>query len=142
MPLEVKVTVMCAPTLGRVLIVDDDKKLTFILCAHLQANGFEAAQCHDGREAVELSKTFSPDVIVMDVAMPVMDGLEATRRIKTDPATKHIPVILLTGRNTTEDLVVGLEAGAEEYVTKPFDVNQLLAGKSLAKPAAKEGGAQ
>ena len=118
---------MSGPTLGRVLIVDDDKKLTFILCAHLQANGFEAAQCHDGREAVELSKTFSPDVIVMDVAMPVMDGVEATRRIKTDAATKHIPVIMLTAKNKTEDLVVGLEAGAEEYVTKPFDVNQLLA---------------
>ncbi len=118
---------MNTPTIGKVLIVDDDAKLTFVLAAHLKANGFAVAEAHNGRDALELCKSFQPDVAVMDVTMPVMDGVEATRRIKSDPATKHIPVILLTGRTATEDVVLGLGAGAEEYVCKPFGVTELLA---------------
>ncbi len=118
---------MNEPTPAKVLIVDDDAKLRFILRAHLHAGGFEVCEAGNGREAVKQATAFEPSVIVMDVNLPIMDGVEATRRIKSDPATRHIPVIMLTAKDRTEDLVVGLEAGADEYVRKPFEVNELIA---------------
>jgi response regulator RpfG family c-di-GMP phosphodiesterase len=118
---------MTAPSLGKTLLVDDDEELTFILRAHLRTSGFEVATAANGRDALALARSFDPDVILMDVTMPVMDGIEATRRLKQDPATEHIPVILLTARSRTEDLVVGLEAGAQEYVVKPFEIAELIA---------------
>jgi len=115
------------PSLGTVLLVDDDKKLTFILAAHLRTNGYEVLEADNGRDGLELARRHQPDVIVMDVSMPVMDGLEATRLLKNEPSTENIPVIMLTGKSRTQDVVVGLEAGASEYVRKPFDVSELLA---------------
>ncbi|MCH7813431.1 MAG: response regulator [Planctomycetes bacterium] len=115
------------PCLGKILLVDDEEKLTFVLSAHLHACGYEVSVAHDGAEGLALASSFEPDVIVMDIGMPVMDGVEATRRLKQNPETEHIPVILLTGKARTEDLVIGLEAGAQEYVAKPFEVAELLA---------------
>jgi len=118
---------MATRSLGKALLVDDDERLTFVLSAHLRTNGYEVATAANGQEALELAESFQPDVIVMDIGMPVMDGVEATRRLKQDPATEHIPIIMLTARSRTEDLVIGLEAGAQEYVVKPFEVAELLA---------------
>ena len=118
---------MVTRSLGKTLLVDDDERLTFVLSAHLRTNGYEVATAANGQEALDLAESFQPDVIVMDIGMPVMDGIEATRRLKQDPATEHIPVIMLTARSRTEDLVIGLEAGAQEYVVKPFEVAELLA---------------
>jgi len=118
---------MSVPSLGKVLLVEDDKKLTFVLSAHLRTHGYEVLEASDGREGIEQARANRPDVIVMDVGMPVMDGLEASRRLKQDPATARIPIIMLTGKAQAEDVVLGLEAGAEEYVAKPFDVEVLLA---------------
>jgi len=112
---------------GKVLIVDDDKKLSFILSSRFQAEGYEVAVADDGVEGIVLARSFRPDVIVMDINLPRMNGIEATRHLKQDPRTMRIPVIMLTARSRTEDVVIGLETGAEEYVVKPFEVVELLA---------------
>ncbi|MCG3131372.1 MAG: Chemotaxis response regulator protein-glutamate methylesterase [Phycisphaerae bacterium] len=113
--------------IGTILIVDDEEELKFVLCAHLRHAGYHVYTAGNGAEAIETARREQPDVIVMDVNMPVMDGLTATRRLKEDPATAHIPVIMLTARTRTEDLVRGLEAGAQEYLAKPFDMLEILA---------------
>jgi response regulator RpfG family c-di-GMP phosphodiesterase len=121
------VTGMDMPNLGKVLIADDDQNLRFILSAHLNNSGFEVLQAANGVEAVELAQDQTPDVIIMDVTMPQMDGMEATRRIKSDERTAHIPIIMLTARKGTDSLVMGLETGAQEYLAKPFEMTELLA---------------
>lgn len=112
---------------GSVLVVEDDAELRFILLAHLRAAGFAAVEATDGFAAVRLASETLPDVILMDVGLPGMDGVAATRAIRGTPRTAHIPVIMLTARSRTEDVVRGLEAGAQEYLAKPFDVAELLA---------------
>jgi len=118
---------MAERSIGTVLLVDDEKELQFILSAHLKASGFGVLTAGNGYEGVALARRHQPDVIVMDVAMPEMDGITATRKLKSDPRTRGIPVIMLTARSRTEDLVLGLEVGAQEYVSKPFDTVELLA---------------
>ncbi len=112
---------------GRVLIVDDDEKLRFILRAHLKAAGYEVAEAADGRAGLAAAVEFRPDVIVMDITMPILDGITATRQIKADPRTAGCQVIMLTANSRTEDVIIGLDAGATEYVAKPFEVAELLA---------------
>jgi len=118
---------MTADESGKVLIVDDDKKLSFILSSQFKAQGYEVAIADDGIEAIVLARSFRPHVIIMDYNLPRMNGVEVTRHLKQDPETMRIPVIMLTGRVCTEDVVAGLDTGAEEYVTKPFEVAELLA---------------
>lgn len=113
--------------LGQVLLVDDDQELRFILRAHLMAGGFEVLEAGDGRQGHELAAEKQPDLIVMDVGLPGLDGVAATRLIKSDVRTESIPVIMLTARSNTSDLVRGLEAGAQEYLVKPFDVTEFMA---------------
>jgi len=112
---------------GTILIVEDEPELRFILAAHLRATGFEVIEAHEGAEAVELSKQRLPDMIIMDVGLPGMDGLTATRKIKAQPETADIPIIILTARTGADDVVAGLGAGAQEYLAKPFDIAELLA---------------
>jgi response regulator RpfG family c-di-GMP phosphodiesterase len=118
---------MANPEPGKVLLVDDDQRLTCILSAHLVNVGFEVRTARNGREGVEIALEFLPDVIVMDLSMPVMDGMEATARLKQDPRTQKTPIVILTAKSTTENLVSGLEAGALEYVCKPFSIEELIA---------------
>ena len=112
---------------ARVLVVDDDQRLLFVLSANLRAEGYEVLLATDGREGVEAARRSLPDIIIMDVSMPGMNGVEATRELKVDPATSEIPVIMLTARSKAEDLVIGLESGADEYITKPFHMGELMA---------------
>ena len=112
---------------GKVLIVDDDRNLTFILRAHLVNAGFDVTVRHDGRQGLECAQSHLPDVIILDVQMPEMDGLEVTRTLRRHPETENIPIILLTARRGRDDIVLGLDAGAQDYVVKPFDVAELTA---------------
>jgi response regulator RpfG family c-di-GMP phosphodiesterase len=112
---------------GTILIVEDDPELRFILCAHLRAAGFKVFEGRDGHAAVELAVRHQPDMIIMDVGLPGMDGISATRAMKAKPQSAKIPIIMLTARSRSEDVVAGLEAGAQEYLFKPFDVAELLA---------------
>jgi len=107
-----------------VLIVDDEEQLLKVVNAYLLQNGFQVLTARNGREALSLALQKSPDLILLDVMMPEMDGLEFLRRYREDC---HTPVILLTARVDESDKVVGLELGADDYVTKPFSPRELIA---------------
>ena len=112
---------------GTVLLIDDDDHLRFVLTAHLRSHGFEVFDAENGRAGLELAREYLPDLIITDVTMPELDGLAVTKELKSDPRTAAIPVILLTARHGTDNLVRGFEIGAQEYLTKPFEVAELLA---------------
>ncbi|MGD2110720.1 MAG: response regulator, partial [Phycisphaerae bacterium] len=118
---------MADQTQGTVLIVEDESELRFILAANLRAAGYAVLEAGDGAGAIDVATRERPDVIIMDVGLPGMDGVVATRMLRSESATEQIPVIMLTARSTPKDVVRGLEAGAQEYLAKPFDVTELLA---------------
>lgn len=112
---------------GRVLIVDDDRKILDLLVELLQVEGYEVATATDGSEAVDLAISFNPDVVVSDVVMPEVGGLELCRRLKQDPRTAYIPVLLISGRIPSDDAgIEGLHAGADDYLDLPFRNEEML----------------
>ena len=111
----------------RVLIIDDSVVIQRLVQARLRADGFEVATGNDGSEAIELAKNFQPDVILLDIDMPVMNGFDTCRALKDNSTTSSIPVIFLSSQTRTEDKVRGLDIGAIDYVTKPFDPVELRA---------------
>jgi class 3 adenylate cyclase/CheY-like chemotaxis protein len=111
----------------RILIVDDNENNRAILAARLSAQGYSTAEACDGAEALEAARRDAPDLILLDVEMPRMDGLEACRRLRSDPSVGFVPIILVTARADSKDVVAGLEAGADEYLTKPVDQHALIA---------------
>jgi len=108
-----------------VLIVEDDDELREILQAEFELEGLTALTATNGSEAVTAVRELKPDLILMDLMMPVMDGIEATKIVKGDEETKHIPIIMLTAAGNKDDIVAGLEAGAIDYITKPFFMPEL-----------------
>jgi DNA-binding response OmpR family regulator len=107
-----------------IMIVDDEERLTALLKTYMEQDGFRAVTARNGREALFLSRQEKPDLIVLDVMMPEMDGLEFMRQHRRERPT---PVILLTARIEESDKVIGLELGADDYVTKPFSPRELTA---------------
>jgi len=112
---------------GTILVVEDDAELRFILAAQLGSHGFHVFEANDGTEGVELAMQYIPDVVIMDIGLPGMDGITATETLRADARTSDIPVIILTARSGSADVVRGLNAGAQEYLHKPFDVAELMA---------------
>ncbi len=112
--------------LRQILIVDDESSIRHILDFSLDAEGYRVLQAADGAEALDIAVAKSPDLIIMDVMMPNLDGFETCRRLKTDPRTKNIPVVLLTARATKSDRRLGREAKADAFITKPFSPQNLL----------------
>ena len=110
-----------------VLVVEDDAELREILQAEFELEGLTALTATNGSEAVTAAREFKPDLILMDLMMPVMDGIEATKILKANEETKHIPIVMLTAAGNKEDIVAGLEAGAIDYITKPFFMPELKA---------------
>ena len=109
----------------KALIVEDDSNIAELLRLYLEKDGFEVSHAADGGRGLELYRSFAPDVILLDIMLPVMDGWGVLREIRrTD---KHTPVIMLTAKGETPDKVSGLELGADDYVTKPFEVKELIA---------------
>ncbi|MBC8366589.1 response regulator [bacterium] len=111
---------------GKVLVVDDEVYILHILDFSLGAEGFDVITAADGEQALARARSERPDLIVMDIMMPRLDGYETCKRLKSDPATKDIPVLLLTARGREEDRKRGMEAGANDYMTKPFSPNKLI----------------
>jgi two-component system response regulator MprA len=109
----------------RVLVVDDDKAVRESLRRSLEFNGYEVALATDGAEALAGIGATDPDVVIMDVMMPRLDGIEATRALRT--AKNDVPILVLTARDAVGDRVEGLDAGADDYLTKPFALQELLA---------------
>src|ERR1700710_2092600 len=111
----------------RILIVDDNETNRDIIVARLEAHGYETLQAADGQEALTAVTQHRPDLVLLDVMMPNIDGIEVCRRLKSDAAFPFLPVILVTAKVDTKDVVAGLEAGADEYLTKPIDQAALVA---------------
>ena len=112
---------------ARILVVDDNETNRDILITRLERHGYQLLQAADGEEALASAAQHSPDLILLDVEMPKLDGFEVCRRLKKDPAMPFIPIILVTARAASQDVVTGLDAGADEYLTKPIDQAALVA---------------
>jgi phosphate regulon transcriptional regulator PhoB len=111
----------------RVLIVEDEPDIRDLLVFHLEREGYQVAQCRSGAEALRLARTTPPDLVLLDLMLPEMDGLEVCRRLRQDPATTGLPIVMLTARGDEVDRVLGLELGADDYVVKPFSPRELVA---------------
>src|SRR6266849_2136414 len=126
---------------GSVIVVEDEESVQNLVAVALRRAGYEVTLASNGREALQRVGEALPDLIVSDVTMPEMDGLELLRHLRADPATGYIPVILLTARDTLQDLVGGLDLGADDYLVKPFRMAELLArvhAKIERPPVPKE----
>jgi len=110
----------------RVLVVDDSATERHIIGEVLGKQGFEVSFAEDGEKGVAQAKSIKPDLIIMDVVMPGMNGFQATRAISNDPETKHIPIILCTTKDQETDKVWGVRQGAKDYVVKPINSAELL----------------
>lgn len=122
----------------KALVVDDDRVLADVLAFTLRREGFEVIQAHDGAEAIERWAEHQPDLIVLDVNLPRLDGFAVCRRIRQESDT---PIVLLTVRGEEDDIVHGLEVGADDYITKPFSPRQLVARANavLRRASLREG---
>lgn len=107
-----------------VLVADDEEKIARMVGTYLEANGFRAVLAHDGERALSLFRELGPDLCILDINMPGLDGLEVAREIRR---TSNVPIILLSARTDETDRVVGLELGADDYVPKPFSPRELVA---------------
>ena len=110
----------------KILIVDDEADIIEILQFVLEANGYEIITAMDGEEGLKLARESHPDLIILDVMMPKINGYKICRLLKYDNKYKDIPVLMITARSQEEDKVIGEETGADEYITKPFNVDSVL----------------
>ncbi|MCU0748625.1 MAG: response regulator transcription factor [Akkermansiaceae bacterium] len=110
----------------RILIIEDEQDIADLIGFNLQRAGFEAIKAHDGISGTEMAMRERPDLIVLDLMLPGRDGYAVFRELRRDPRTAAVPVIMLTARAQTEDRIQGLEAGADDYLTKPFSSKELI----------------
>ena len=108
----------------KVLVVEDDINIAELLRLYLQKDGFEVSHAADGGKAVGMAKEIQPDLVLLDIMLPVMDGWQVCRELRK---TMKMPIIMLTAKGETEDKVTGLEGGADDYIVKPFEMKEVLA---------------
>jgi DNA-binding response OmpR family regulator len=126
--------------MARILVVDDDLKTARTVALYLEHEGHTVLQVHDGMRAVEVARSEKPDLIVLDVMLPQLDGLDVARLVRTDSA---VPIIMVTARTQEEDSLVGFSAGADDYVRKPFSPRELVARvRVMLRRAPTDAGAQ
>lgn len=113
--------------MSTVLVVEDDRDIAEMVELYLKADGYRTEWARDGKRALELWRAATPDLVLLDVGLPEIDGLEVLRRIRADPAGHEIPVLMLTARTEEIDELLGLNLGADDYITKPFSPRSLLA---------------
>lgn len=113
-------------TKPRILIVEDERALTDVLTYNLTREGYEVSVAHDGQDGLRKAQSLLPDLIVLDLMLPVMNGLEVCRLLRASEKTRHVPVLMLTAKAEETDQVVGFSMGADDYVTKPFSVKVLV----------------
>ncbi len=111
---------------GKILVVDDEVNITQILEFSIGAEGYEVITAANGEEAIDKARREQPDLIILDIMMPKIDGYEACRILKANPLTKNIPVVLLTAKGRDIDKRLGYEVGATDYIVKPFSPNKLV----------------
>lgn len=110
-----------------VLIVEDEEDILELVAYNLNKDGYDVCRAATGEEALRLSLSNTPDLILLDLMLPEIDGLEVCRRLKRDPRTQKLPIVMLTAKGEEADIVAGLELGADDYITKPFSPRVLLA---------------
>jgi len=111
----------------KILVVDDEKDIVDLVAYNLGRNGYEPVMAYTGNQALEIIHKSAPDLIILDLMLPGLDGMEVARRLKAEAQTANIPIIMLTAKGEETDVVVGLTIGADDYVTKPFSMKVLLA---------------
>lgn len=112
---------------GRILVVDDDREVVRLIRAYLEDAGFTVLVAYNGETAVHIVHREFPDLVLLDLMLPDRDGWDVTRTIRADPSVKHTPIIMLTARVDDTDKIVGLEMGADDYVTKPYNPREVVA---------------
>lgn len=117
---------MAVVTLGRVLVVDDDEVIRQLIAVNLQLEGFEVLTATDGQDCLDRVRDIAPDVITLDVMMPRLDGWVTAVKLRDDPSTRGIKVVMITARAQEHDIRRGHEIGVDAYVTKPFDPAELI----------------
>lgn len=110
-----------------ILVVDDEKDLLDLVTYNLGRNGYDTVTAENGNDAIDIATREQPDLLLLDLMLPGIDGTEVARRLKSDPRTATIPIVMLTAKGEETDVVVGLTLGADDYVTKPFSMKILLA---------------
>ncbi|HQK26517.1 MAG TPA: response regulator [Smithellaceae bacterium] len=113
--------------MSRILIVDDEQDIVELISYNLEKEGFSCVKAYDGETALKLAKTKKPELIILDLMLPKINGLDVCRAIRHDPVTANIPIIMLTAKVDEVDKILGLEIGADDYMTKPFSVKELVA---------------
>lgn len=111
---------------SKILIVEDDPDISELIHFNLEKNGYQTVRAEDGEQALRLAQKHPPDLILLDLLLPGLNGLEVCRRLKRDPAMQHIPIMMVTAKGEEMDRVVGLELGAEDYVVKPFSIREII----------------
>jgi two-component system alkaline phosphatase synthesis response regulator PhoP len=109
----------------KVLIAEDSSTVRRLVAARLVADGYEVLEASDGEEALNLTRSERPDLLVLDKVMPKFDGFEVVRALREDPETQAMPIVMLTERTSEEDVLSGLNLGVEEYMSKPFSPHEL-----------------
>src|SRR5689334_20818476 len=110
-----------------ILVIDDHKELAELVQRSLAQQGFDVIVAHDGPSGLNIAREHKPDLVILDLTMPGMDGLDVCRQLRQDPRARKVPVIVLSARAGEEDRVIGLEQGADDYLIKPFSPRELLA---------------
>lgn len=110
-----------------ILVVDDEEDIVNLLSYNLEKEGYRVARAYNGREALRSVKNDKPGLVILDLMLPEISGIDVARSIRSDPATARLPIIMLTARGGEVDRVLGLEMGADDYVTKPFSIREVMA---------------
>jgi two-component system alkaline phosphatase synthesis response regulator PhoP len=128
----------------KILVVDDEADIRELVRLNLMREGYDVLECETGEQALQLSRAQIPDLVVLDLMLPGIDGLEVCRKLKADPKTMQIPIVILTAKGEEADVVAGLEVGADDYVVKPFSGKVLVARvrrllRRVAQPTEDQG---
>ena len=126
---------------ARILVAEDDEKQSRLIRVYLEREGNAVQVVADGRAALEKARSGRPDLIVLDVMLPYVDGLDVCRILRTEPGTEDVPILLLTARTTEEDMLLGLDLGADDYLTKPYSPRELTARVRALLRRSRKGGA-
>jgi len=111
---------------AKIVICDDEQAILRLLQANLESQGYEVISAKDGRDCLAKLREMTPDLVILDVMMPYIDGLEVLKFLRRHPETEHLPVVMLTSKSQDEDLLAGYRTGADFYLTKPFNPMELL----------------
>lgn len=113
--------------MAKILIVDDEQDIADLISYNLEKEGYSTIKAYDGGDVLKTVKTQKPDLMILDLMLPRMNGMDICRAIRANPETSHLPIIMLTAKSDEVDKIIGLEIGADDYMTKPFSVKELIA---------------